>query len=547
MAIIALVLVSFSRTGAQDAANGKSLFETHCTSCHAIDSKLIGPALAGVNERRDEAWLLNWIKNSQAMVKAGDPIAVKLFNENNKSIMNSFENLSDGEIKDILAYIATGGEKAPAADPGTPTDTGVTTTSGAASEGTPGWMIAAILLALVIIIVQIFNILKLVSEYTNIPFFNSQRSNAQMMIIFLVLGMFGVFWEFANHGKYMLTDNAASDHGDSIDFMFNITLGITLFVFVVTQITLFAYSYMYRGREGRKATFYAHNNKLEVIWTIIPAIVLTVLVLNGFNMWTKITDKAPEDAEEIEVFAYQFGWKVRYAGADKTLGQANFNLISGTNALGVGVKSEYNAVLEEAKATLAALTEERDFLALNTDPTPEEAEEKAMVEKKYKLAVGHHRRLLAMATNDRVFDGTANDDVFPNEIHLPVGKAVNFTFRARDVIHSAYMPYFRVQMNCVPGMPTKFWFKPTKTTSEMRQHLASIGREDAATFDYYLFCAKICGAAHFNMKMKVIVETQAEYDAWLKEQTEKNTPYLKSETPVKADKASEASKEIVLN
>lgn len=547
MAIIALVLVSFSRTGAQDAANGKSLFETHCTSCHAIESKLIGPALGGVSDRREEAWLLNWIKNSQAMVKSGDPIAVKLFNENNKSIMNSFENLSDGEIKDILAYIATGGEKA-APEPGPGTDqTGVTTTGGAASEGTPGWMIAAIMLALIVIIVQIFNILKLVSDYTSIPFFNSQRTNAQLMIIFLVLGLFGAFWEFANHGKYMLTDNAASEHGSSIDLMFNITLGITLFVFVVTQITLFFYAYAYRGREGRKATFYAHNNKLEVIWTIIPAIVLTVLVLNGFNMWAKITDKAPEDAEQIEVFAYQFGWKVRYPGADKTLGQSNFNLISGTNAVGVGVKSEYNNVLEEAKETLRALTDERDFLALNTNPTPEEAEEISMVEKKYKLAVGHHRRLLALANNERVFDGTGEDDVFPNEIHLPVGKAVNFNFRARDVIHSAYMPYFRVQMNCVPGMPTKFWFKPTKTTAEMRQDLAAQGREDAATFEYYLFCAKICGAAHFNMKMKVVVETQAEYDAWLKEQTEKNSPYLKSETPVKADNASEASKEIVLN
>lgn len=118
------------------------------------------------------------------------------------------------------------------------------------------------------------------------------------------------------------------------------------------------------------------------------------------------------------------------------------------------------------------------------------------------------------------------DDILPTEIHVPVDEPVNLNFRARDVIHSAYMPYFRIQMNCVPGMPTSFWFVPTKTTKDMR------AEKKDPKFDYYLFCAKICGAAHFNMKIKVVVESRAEYNKWLASQQPK---FMKqAETPAAA-------------
>ncbi|MDX5320937.1 MAG: c-type cytochrome, partial [Bacteroidota bacterium] len=511
---------------AADAAKGKDLFEQNCTSCHAINEKLIGPALAGVQERRQEAWLIQWIRNSTAMIKAGDPIAVKLFEENNKSVMTSFDNLGDEEIKDILAYIATGGEKAAAPGAEAP-NTAVTTPAGAAADdSSSSWMIVVIMLGLFILIVQIFNILKLVSEYTGTKFFNPNRTNANLMIVFLVLGMIGAVWEFAVHGPLTLPE-AASEHGKFIDFMFDITLYITGFVFVVTQIALFVFAYQYQYKEGRKAIFYAHNNKLEIYWTVIPAIALTILVLNGFNMWTKITDKAPEDAHEIEVFAYQFGWKARYPGVDQVLGNSNFNLISGTNNLGVAVKSEYTAILAEAKTTLDELTAENEFLSRNDDPTEEEAVEIAENKKKLKRAQGHYNRLLALANNETVFNGAGDDDFIPTEIHVPVDEPVLMRFRARDVIHSAYMPYFRVQMNCVPGMPTQFWFKPTKTTAQIRQEKGD------QNFDYYLFCAKICGAAHFNMKIKVVVDSKADYEKWLRANQMK--PAFKKEAPVQAE------------
>ncbi len=117
---------------AQDAANGKNLFEGNCTSCHGVHEKLIGPALAGVSDRREEAWLLKWINNSQAMIKAGDPIAVKLYNDNGKQNMNSF-NFSDAELKDILAYIKEETAKGPQTAAVAPTG-GETTTLNTANN-----------------------------------------------------------------------------------------------------------------------------------------------------------------------------------------------------------------------------------------------------------------------------------------------------------------------------------------------------------------------------------------------------------------------------
>ncbi|TPD65504.1 c-type cytochrome [Flavobacterium microcysteis] len=90
--------------GAGDAAAGKALFNANCAACHKLDAKMTGPALRGVTERHDKKWLHAWIKDSQAMIKAGDAAAVKVFNENNKSVMTAFPQLSDADIDNILAY-----------------------------------------------------------------------------------------------------------------------------------------------------------------------------------------------------------------------------------------------------------------------------------------------------------------------------------------------------------------------------------------------------------------------------------------------------------
>ncbi len=105
----AFLLALFSITSS--AQDGEALFKSQCSACHAVKEKLIGPALMGMEKRNTEEWLLKWIKNSQSMVKAGDPYAVKIFNEFNKVAMSSF-NLKDDEIKSIITYVKAEAEKA---------------------------------------------------------------------------------------------------------------------------------------------------------------------------------------------------------------------------------------------------------------------------------------------------------------------------------------------------------------------------------------------------------------------------------------------------
>jgi cytochrome c oxidase subunit 2 len=220
-------------------------------------------------------------------------------------------------------------------------------------------------------------------------------------------------------------------------------------MFVITQILLFWYAFKYKESKTRKALFFPDNHKLELIWTVIPAIVLTILVVRGLKVWNEIMYVDTEKAINVEVFGYQFGWNARYSGADNKLGAHDFRQIGVVNQLGV-------------------------------DPNRDEK---------------------------------AKDDIVTNELYLPVGKMVSLKFRAKDVIHSAYLPHFRVQMNVVPGLPTQFSFTPTITTADMRS------KKQNPKFDYILLCNKICGGAHYRMKMKVVVVTEAEYNTWLKTQT----------------------------
>ncbi|MDB2462879.1 cytochrome c oxidase subunit II, partial [Algibacter sp.] len=248
----------------------------------------------------------------------------------------------------------------------------------------------------------------------------------------------------------------------------------------LTQFLLHYFAFKYKGEKGKKALFFADNNKLEAIWTIIPVIVLAGLIIYGLSTWINImgVDES-DDPIVVELYAQQFNWKARYSGADNTLGKANVRLI------------------DIDRANILGLDE--------SDPN-------------------------------------AQDDIITTELHLPVGKPVLFKMRSQDVLHSAYMPHFRAQMNCVPGMITQFGFTPTVTTVDMRQTPQMVEKvqninnirvekskklvakgEDALEryeFDYLLLCNKICGKSHYNMQMRIIVETQEEYDAWISEQKE---------------------------
>ncbi|WP_457616152.1 cytochrome c oxidase subunit II [Lutibacter sp.] len=296
----------------------------------------------------------------------------------------------------------------------------------------------------------------------------TEKDNNTQGILFALFGIFFyglMIFSFAKYSVVLLPD-AASEEGSKIETLYIVTMLLILFVQAITQFLLFFFAFKYRGVKGRKALFYADSHKLEMIWTIVPAVVLSGLVLYGLSVWNNVMDAS--DAENpliVEIYAKQFQWEARYAGEDNELGRANVRNIKGVNTMGVDVTDEH-----------------------------------------------------------------ASDDVPTRELHLPKGRKVIFKFRSQDVLHSAYMPHFRAQMNCVPGMVTQFAFTPSLTTKEMRQNEATIAKveginkiraekgEDPYEFDYLLLCNKICGSSHYNMQMKIIVEEEDEFNSWIKSQ-----------------------------
>lgn len=234
----------------------------------------------------------------------------------------------------------------------------------------------------------------------------SNKINAFLLLAFLVVGLIGVY--YCNERlKGKILGEPASDHGVLVDRMLYITLAITFIVFVITQVALFWFSYKYQESDKRKAFFYPHNNKLELIWTAIPAITLTILVGFGIFYWFKITGDAPKDAMQVEVVGKQFGWEFRYPGKDGILGKKYFKKVSPENNNPAG----------------------------------------------------------------QLWDDPANyDDVFvEQEMHLVVNKPVKLVIGAKDVIHDVGLAHFRMKMDAVPGTPTTMWFTPKYTTKEMKE------------------------------------------------------------------------------
>ena len=327
------------------------------------------------------------------------------------------------------------------------------------------------MLALIYILIGI-SIATVIWQLTNVfnlktPIADESDNDQQGKLMFaFMVGFFALmifcFWEY----NAVLLPDSASLEGERYDNLYMITMLLILVVQAIMQFLIFYFSYRYRGVKGTKALFYADSHKLETIWTITPAVVLAGLIIYGLSVWIDITDVS--DLEEpliIEVYAKQFQWEARYAGGDNALGRANVRFIKGINTMGV------------------------DMTDLN-----------------------------------------AADDVPVRELHLVKGRPVIFKLRSQDVLHSAYMPHFRNQMNCVPGMTTQMAFTPTLTTEEMRENDKIVAKveninkiraekgEDAYEFDYMLLCNKICGASHYNMQMKIIVEEEADFNIWMAEQ-----------------------------
>jgi cytochrome c oxidase subunit II len=296
---------------------------------------------------------------------------------------------------------------------------------------------------------------------------DNRAMGAGMFLFVFVLFAFCV-WHLYVYADKLLPDSASA-HGNDIDWLFNFNLIIITIVFVITNLLLFYFAWKYYGRRDTRAFYFPHSNKLEMIWTVVPAIFLAVIIIFGLMYWNRIMDDTPNpNALKIELYAKQFDWTARYPGKDNVFGKTDFTM--------------------------------SDHPASN---------------------------IVAIDTTDKE---NGWNDIMVKEVHLVKGKEVIFQIRSRDVIHSVFMPHFRAQMNAVPGQITTFRFTPTKTTEEMRkdpyvvEQVRQINEtrekagKDPYEFDFVLLCNKICGAQHYNMQLKIIVEDQASFDNWMKEQ-----------------------------
>ena len=167
----------------------------------------------------------------------------------------------------------------------------------------------------------------------------NNKVHGALFVLFLIIGFGSMFvYSYVYFDDYNLP--LASEHGASTDFLFWVTMAITGVVFVITHILLFTFPSRFSFSTKRTALFYPDNTKLELIWTLVPAVVLAVLVFSGLKVWGEVTDKAPEDSEVIEIMGQQFAWVPRYPGADDQLGDYDFRLISDDNKMGVDFTDE---------------------------------------------------------------------------------------------------------------------------------------------------------------------------------------------------------------
>ncbi len=270
---------------------------------------------------------------------------------------------------------------------------------------------------------------------------------------------------------------SASAHGGDIDSLFNTTLFFTGIVFVLTQILLFWYSFKYRYKKGNISTFFAHDTNLELVWTGIPVVVMTFLVVQGLLVWNEVMPDLDPESEylEIEATGYQFAWDLRYPGEDGALGTKNFRkIVPGVNSLGI-------------------------------DWTDDKS------------------------VDDILLSGS-------DEIVLPVDTTIRVRITSKDVLHNFYLPHFRVKMDAIPGLPTYFIFNPILTTEEYRQNLKEYpewqvpadpedpeGPQRWEAFNYELACAELCGKGHYSMKRIIKIVERDEYEEWL---ATKNSFYL---------------------
>ncbi len=386
--------------GNPDPAAGEKLFKQNCSACHKLGTRLVGPDLLGVTQRRSEEWIIHFVQNSQEFIKSGDQQAREIFEKFNKVQMPP-QPLTADQIRDIMAYIEAEGAGAAAGGGG----------QGSAGEAAaPAVNVELSPLHWVIIFTLLTILLVLVGRAIEWAYrsqgktFSWEKVSPYLWVVWGIAWALFIGWQLVHYTKG-LRISTASVEGAEIDFLMKINIYTTLVIYFIVHVILFYFLFRYRYREGKRAYYYAHNNKLEIFWTTATAIPLVVMIIYSLTVWQRIMGDPGKADEEVEVFAYQFGWKFRYPGPDGKLGKFNYRLIDPVN----------------------------NPLGLDFE------------------------------------DPAARDDIIVDELYLAKDKKFKFHLRSRDVIHDAWFMHFNLQLYAQPGMRNSLTFTPHMTTEEARQ------------------------------------------------------------------------------
>ncbi|MBI3331078.1 MAG: cytochrome c oxidase subunit II [Candidatus Omnitrophica bacterium] len=219
-------------------------------------------------------------------------------------------------------------------------------------------------------------------------------------------------WAFGGSGVRVWLPEAVTTTAPEIDRLFYVILGITGAVFLLVEATLLVFVVRYRHRPGRRAAYTHGSHVVEIVWTVIPALILVYLTFHSQSVWARIRGAPPPPDLEVEITAEQFAWNIRYAGPDGVLGSAD------------------------------------DLLTLN-------------------------------------------------QLHLPIHQAVLLHLKSKDVIHSFFVPQFRMKQDAVPGLTTRLWLSAT------------------ASGQYEIVCAELCGLGHYRMRGFLTLEPAEAFQQWL--------------------------------
>lgn len=263
------------------------------------------------------------------------------------------------------------------------------------------------------------------------------RSKVTIEGIVLALVIWGLALATVVYGLRRWFPPLASEHGAGIDLMMNYLLTTTGVLFLAGHLVL---GYVvWRFSRAQRVTLRIATPRVERRWSLVLALVMTLVaeggvLVLGLPVWGKFHSVAPVDAVTVEVTAEQFGWNIRYAGMDGAFGRSAPRLIALDNPVGI----------------------------------------------------------------DRNDPAAKDDLLLLGALYLPANRPAHIQLRSKDVLHSFFLPNFRVKQDAVPGMTIDFWFVPTKEGT------------------YEIACAELCGFAHYNMRGVLYVVSEEEFRQWLK-------------------------------